>query len=122
MSVSDPNCARRRRRQQVTSAKDSDDSIRWTSRFVRMGRASLLECVNHLIDAVDRGHITEDVRVEHQARAQQALFEIGGLLDYLQSPAAAANAKRIKNARVARRRVRTANENKNENKDPGTGN
>jgi four helix bundle protein len=81
------------------------------ARFVKMGRASLLECQNHLIDAVDRGHITESVRIEHHATAQLALFEIGGLLDYLQSPEAITNAKRIKEARFARRRARAANPN-----------
>jgi four helix bundle protein len=50
-------------------------------RFVKMGRASLVECQNHLQDAVDRGYITELVRREHDTLAKAALMEIGGLLD-----------------------------------------
>jgi four helix bundle protein len=35
-------------------------------RFLVLARASLMESQNHLRDAVDRGHITEEVRVEHR--------------------------------------------------------
>jgi four helix bundle protein len=79
------------------------------ARFLKMARASLIECQNHLQDAVDRKHITDSVRQAHDGKAQEALMEIGGLLDYLQSPEAAENAKRIKEARFARRRKRTEN-------------
>lgn len=48
------------------------------ARFVKMARASLIECKNHLIDAVDRRLISEDVRREHADRADAALAEIGG--------------------------------------------
>src|SRR5215212_3634936 len=40
------------------------------ARLVKMGRASIIECQNHLEDAVDRGHIVEAVRLDHDARAR----------------------------------------------------
>ena len=79
------------------------------ARFVKMARASILECQNHLQDAVDRQHITEHVREEHDKLAREALMEIGGLLDYLHSPEAKRNAERIRQQRVERRRQRKRN-------------
>src|SRR5688572_17329802 len=35
------------------------------ARFQGIAKASLIEAQNHLHDAVDRGHITEDARNEH---------------------------------------------------------
>ena len=58
------------------------------ARLVKIAKASLMECQNHLLDAVDRGHITTAVCDQHVARAQGVLNEIAGLLDYLQSPVA----------------------------------
>ena len=75
-------------------------------RFVKMARASLVECQNHLQDAVDRHHITEAVREEHDKLAQEALKEIAGLLDYLHSPEAKRNAERIRQKRQERRQQR----------------
>lgn len=74
------------------------------ARFLKIARGSLMECRSRLIDAADRGHITEDRRREHQSLADEALKEIGGLLDYLQSPEAKRNAERIRQQRIARRR------------------
>ena len=88
-------------------------------RFLKMARASIIECQNHLQDAVDRRHIADDVRQAHDTLAQTALMEIGGLLDYLQSPEATANARRIKESRFERRRQRVANQ-KSPNQEPGT--
>ena len=79
------------------------------ARFVKMARASILECQNHLQDAVDRQHITEHVREEHDKLAREALMEIGGLLDYLHSPEAKRNAEPIRQQRVERRRQRKRN-------------
>jgi four helix bundle protein len=76
------------------------------ARFVKMARASILECQNHLQDAVDRNHIAEHVREEHDKLAREALTEIGGLLDYLQSPEAKRNADRIRQKRQERREKR----------------
>jgi four helix bundle protein len=76
------------------------------ARFVKMARASLLECHNHLGDAVDRRHISEATRREHQATWEEAMKEVGGLLDYLQSPEAKRNADRLRQQRVERRRER----------------
>jgi four helix bundle protein len=94
------------------------------ARFVKMGRASLMECRNHLQDAVDRGHITDDLRQEHEAKAQEALKEMGGLLDYLQSPEAKHNAERIRQKRFERRNRRLNSEprTRNPNPEPRTGN
>lgn len=80
------------------------------ARFVKMARGSIHECRNHLIDAVDRHHITEETRGKHDALAEEVLKEIGGLLDYLQSPEATRNAARIRRARFERRRAREPHE------------
>ncbi len=77
-------------------------------RFVKMARASILECQNHLQDALDRRHITEHVRQEHDRLAHEALKEIGGLLDYLQSPEAKQNAERVRQKRRQRRAQRNS--------------
>jgi four helix bundle protein len=76
------------------------------ARFVKIAKASLVECQNHLIDAVDRGHIAEAVRREYSEKAREALKEVAGLLDYLQSPEAKKNAERIRQRRFERRQVR----------------
>jgi four helix bundle protein len=76
------------------------------ARFVKMARASLVECKNHLVDAVDSGLISETTREEHSNKADAALAELGGLLDYLQSPEAKRNAERIRQTRFERRRRR----------------
>jgi four helix bundle protein len=78
------------------------------ARFVRMARASLLECHNHLSDAVDRGYLIEGERLQHEARFRDAIREIGGYLDYLQSPEAKRNAERIRQRRVERRNRRNS--------------
>ena len=75
-------------------------------RFVKVARASLLECRNHLSDAVDRRLLTEDVLREHEARLAEAMKKLGGLLDYLQSPEAKRNAERIRQRRIERWRRR----------------
>jgi four helix bundle protein len=74
------------------------------ARFVKMARASMLECHNHLGDAVDRKRINDETRREHLARWETAMKEIGGWLDYLQSPEAKRNADRIRQQRMERRR------------------
>jgi four helix bundle protein len=79
-------------------------------RFVKMARSSLLECQNHLGDAVDRRHITEESTHEHLLRWEAAMKEIGGLLDYLQSPEAKKNAERLRQQRIERRRKRKRRE------------
>ena len=74
------------------------------ARFMRMAKASLVECQNHLIDAVDRRLITEDVRSQHDGKIESVLKQIGPFIVYLQSPQAKKNAQRIKRRRAARRR------------------
>ena len=51
------------------------------ARFVVLARSSLMESQNHLRDAVDRGHISEDIRLEHEKLAEVALEEVTGLLE-----------------------------------------
>jgi four helix bundle protein len=80
------------------------------ARFVKMARASLIECQNHLEDAVDRGLITEGTRKAYDQQAQEALKEMGGLIDYLQSPQAKRNADRLRQSRVDRRNRRSNSE------------
>ncbi|OFW01544.1 MAG: hypothetical protein A3I61_07340 [Acidobacteria bacterium RIFCSPLOWO2_02_FULL_68_18] len=73
------------------------------ARFLVLARASLMESQNHLRDAVDKGHITEDVRAEHDRLAETALQEVTGLMEYLQSPEALRNARRARERRIASR-------------------
>ena len=89
-------------------------------RMVVGARASLKECLGHLRDAVDLEYITEDMLVEQEALARPALREIAGYLDYLQSEEAERNARRIKEARIERRRKRLMSNGSSE--DPGTAN
>ena len=77
------------------------------ARFLKMARASIIECQNHLVDAVDRGHISETVRHEHDEVALMAIKEVSGLIDYLQSPAAKQNAERLRQKRIERRNRRS---------------
>lgn len=76
------------------------------ARFVKMARASMLECHNHLGDAVDRKWINEETRREHLTRWEEAMKQIGGLLDHLQSEEAKRNADRIRRRRTERQRRR----------------
>ena len=55
------------------------------ARFVVMTRSSLMESQNHLLDAVDKGHITEESRRERDALAEAALQEVTCLMEYLLS-------------------------------------
>jgi four helix bundle protein len=75
-------------------------------RFLVMARSALMESQNHLRDAVDRGYITEDVRVRHDQMAEAALGEVTGLMEYLQSPEALRNARRARERRIASRPAR----------------
>ena len=73
------------------------------ARFVVMTRSSLMESQNHLLDAVDKGHITEESRRERDALAEAALQEVTCLMEYLQSPEALGNARRARERRIASR-------------------
>ena len=101
-------------------------------------KASLAESRGHLRDAVDSGHIPEDARNTVDRLAAEAYKELIGLIDYLQSPAAEENARRVKADRIERKRLRdaarrdttsaprsaTSNQNRNVNlqPEPGTAN
>ena len=53
------------------------------ARFLVLARSSLMESQNHLRDAVDKGYIAEETRLEHDALAEAALQEVTGLIKYL---------------------------------------
>jgi len=76
------------------------------ARFTVIARASLMESQNHLQDAVDRKHITEERRAELDGLARAALEEVTGLMEYLQSPEALRNARRARERRMATRQQR----------------
>jgi four helix bundle protein len=78
------------------------------ARFTVTARASLMESQNHLIDAVDKGYITEETRLDLDALAVVALQEVTGLMEYLQSPEALRNARRARERRIASRNERLA--------------
>ena len=73
------------------------------ARFLGMAKASVIEAQNHLQDAVDLGHISEDQRAEHHGLADAALRDVTALIEYLQSPKAADNARKVRAKRQARR-------------------
>jgi hypothetical protein len=62
-----------------------------------------MESQNHLRDAVDKKYITEATRLEMDALAEEALREVTGLMEYLQSAEALQNARRAKERRIASR-------------------
>lgn len=76
--------------------------------FLVYARSSLMESQNHLLDAVDKRHITEETRTSLNALAVEALEEVTGLLEYLQTPEALRNARRARERRVASRPERLA--------------
>ena len=80
------------------------------ARFLGMAKASLIEAQNHLQDAVDRRHITEEAKVAHHELARIALRDVTSLLEYLQSPKAAQNAQGIRNARQNRAQSKDSSE------------
>jgi four helix bundle protein len=87
--------------------------------------ASIAEASGHLRDAVDSGHISEDVRATHDTLARETLKELVRLIEYLQSPEAEENARRIKAKRAehrAQRRAAKKGESSTENPEPGTRN
>lgn len=70
------------------------------ARFCVMARSSLMESQNHLIDLVDRGHLTDERKKDLDALAEAALQEVTGLMEYLQSPDAIRNARRARERRI----------------------
>jgi four helix bundle protein len=90
------------------------------ARFLKIARGSLLECKNHLIDAVDRGLVNAHDTARGMELLETTRKETGGLLDYLQSPEARRNAERIRQARFERRRQRKAQEHRTPNNKPRT--
>jgi four helix bundle protein len=73
------------------------------ARFLGMAKASIIEAQNHLQDAIDLGHISEEQRARHHGLADAALRDVTALIEYLQSPQATANAKKVRAKRQERR-------------------
>jgi len=73
------------------------------ARYLKMAKASLAECQNHLLDAVDRRILSEPVQQEHDASIRGLVRGLMELIAYLQSPQAKRNAERIRRQRAARR-------------------
>jgi four helix bundle protein len=92
------------------------------ARFLVLARSSLMESQSHLRDAVDKGYIAEDVRAEHDRLAEAALQEVTGLMEYLQSPEALRNARRVRERRIGSRfeRRTASKERRTQNTEPGT--
>jgi four helix bundle protein len=76
------------------------------ARFTVVARASLMESQNHLQDAVDRKHITEERRAELDAPRESGARGSDCLMEYLQSPEALRNARRARERRMATRQQR----------------
>ena len=74
-----------------------------------IARSSLIESQNHLIDAVDRAYISEEIRLDVNALAERAIEEVTGMMEYLRSPEAVRNARRARERRIASRPERVAN-------------
>jgi four helix bundle protein len=79
------------------------------ARFAVIARACLMESQNHLLDLVDRGYISDERCVSLNALAEAALEQVSGLLEYLQSPEALRNARRVRERRTRNSEPRTPN-------------
>lgn len=82
------------REQMVDAARSGPRNIaegfgRWHhrdfARFVRIGRASQIELLNHLLDARDSGHITEAERATLEHTTKRAIKAANGLIRYLEN-------------------------------------
>ena len=92
------------------------------ARFTVMARASLMESQSHLLDARDKGYLSEAACTELNALAGDALAEVTGLIEYLQSPEALRNARRARERRIASRADRQARRLRTPNPEPRTPN
>jgi four helix bundle protein len=89
-----------------------------SARFAVIARSSLMESQNHLRDAVDKGYITEMQRLQLEALAEVALQETTGWMEYLQSPEALRNARRVRERRIASRAERRTSNAEPSNAEP----
>lgn len=80
-----------------------------SARILVQAKAELMESQNHLFDACDQNIITEAVRVEYHAMAQEVIGQVDGWRDYLQSEEARRNVEKIRE-----RRKRNQNQNQNQ--------
>ena len=83
-----------------------------SARILVQAKAELMESQSHPFDACDQNLITEAVRAEYHAMAQEVIGQVDGWRDYLQSEEARRNVEKI---RAHRRRNRNRNQNTNEN-------
>jgi four helix bundle protein len=75
-----------------------------SARLAVIAKASLAESKNHLRDAVDRGHITDEARRPLHELAEAAIAQVTGYVTYLQSDEARENVRRIRERQSRRRR------------------
>lgn len=73
------------------------------ARYTVIARASLMESQNHLRDAVDKQYIAEATRRDLNELAEEALREVSGLMEDLQSEAAVRDGRRTQERRIASR-------------------
>ena len=76
------------------------------AQYTVYARSSLMESQNQLLDAVDKGYITEETRLKYNEMAEGAIEEVTGLMEYLLSPEAVRNARRARERRIASRSQR----------------
>ena len=55
------------------------------AQFVRIAKGSIAEVLDHFIDAVDNGYLTQSELKEHEFACKRALKAINGLIRYLES-------------------------------------
>jgi four helix bundle protein len=84
-----------------------------SARILVQAKAELMESQNHLFDACDQNIITEAVRLEYHAMAQDVIGQVDGWRDYLQSEEARRNVEKIRERRK-RNRNQKRNQNQNE--------
>ena len=75
-----------------------------SARLAVIAKASLAESKNHLRDAVDKGHISDDTRQPLHVLAEEAIAQVTGYVTYLQSDEARENVRRIRERQSRRRK------------------
>jgi four helix bundle protein len=76
------------------------------ARFTIIGRSSLIESRSHLREAVEKQYISDAQRLEVDALAEEALREVTGLIESLQSAEALRNARRARGRPMTTRHAR----------------
>jgi four helix bundle protein len=55
------------------------------AQFVRISKGSMGEVLDHFVDAVDNGYLSQDEFARHEHACKRALLAINGLIRYLES-------------------------------------